>query len=243
MPRSPSTRSTPATSTHTTASRTSIMVAQYSSPANPCPKQQLEDLLAQHSFVFLLCMQIFLAVPGPRLLTPSLFGDLGGKGIASQRNMLTLYTDFRGHWCPFCMGYLKQLSTLQAAIEARGGAAVAITAEPEEHLAATRKASTFQGRIIIDQENTLAAHLRKVGALDVAISQKAGYQHGMAQPAILVLTKEKRLLFNWAIVPSLVSHQSPWGHRRLIKPLSDESGWRERPTRCPAGLGERRSAT
>jgi hypothetical protein len=40
--------------------------------------------------------------------------------------------------------------------------------------------------------------------LDVAISEKKGYEHGMAQPAILVIGKGGDVLEKWAIVPSAV---------------------------------------
>ena len=81
-----------------------------------------------------------------------------------------------------------------------------VTAEPEEHLAATRKATGYEGTAIIDTNNSLATELKKRGLLDVAISKMIGYKHGLAQPAILVARKgvdaQVEVLERWAIVPS-----------------------------------------
>ena len=67
-----------------------------------------------------------------------------------------------------------------------------------------RKSTGFTGEILVDTENLLAAELKQRGLLDVAISEKAGYEHGMAQPSVLVVKQNKEVLYSWAIVPSLV---------------------------------------
>lgn len=113
------------------------------------------------------------------------------------------------------MAYLTQLHTIESSITAAGGSVVAITSEPEEHLEATRKSTDLQAKIIVDTENELAGHLKQLGLLDVAISEKGGYVHGMTQPGVLVLRGGKgagmdskgkgEVLERWAIVPSLVS--------------------------------------
>ena len=53
--------------------------------------------------------------------------------------------------------------------------------------------------------------LKEKGLLDVQITKKAGYEFGVAQPAILVQKGkgagegEGEVLFDWAIVPRAVS--------------------------------------
>ncbi len=51
--------------------------------------------------------------------------------------------------------------------------------------------------------------LKEKGLLDVQITKKAGYEFGVAQPAILVQkgrgAGEGEILFDWAIVPRTVS--------------------------------------
>ena len=105
------------------------------------------------------------------------------------------------------MSYLRQLQSITQAINAKKGAVVAVTAENEDQIQQTRKASGYTGTIIVDPAHLLATKLRELGILDVALTAKAGYEHDMAQPAILVMDgKQKKVLYKWAIVPSLVSH-------------------------------------
>lgn len=80
-----------------------------------------------------------------------------------------------------------------------------VTAEPAEHLAATRKASNnYRGEAIVDPEHKLADYLREKGLLDVAVTDKGGYVKGLAQPAILVVKRDGEVLEQWAIRPSTV---------------------------------------
>jgi hypothetical protein len=80
---------------------------------------------------------------------------------------------------------------------------VAITSEPEEHLPATRKSSSYEGEAIIDRENKLVDYFKEKEVVHVTVSDR-NYEFGMAQPAILVVTSEETVLEKWAIVPSLV---------------------------------------
>ena len=96
------------------------------------------------------------------------------------------------------------------------GNAVIVTAESAEHLAATRAKTGYGGNAIVDPDNVLAAELKRRGLLNVAISEKAGYPHGMAQPAVLVIKRDGTPLYQWAIVPSIVScFSSTWSGYRV----------------------------
>ena len=117
---------------------------------------------------------------------------------------LTCLTVYRGHWCPFCQAYLKQLQSLQGRITAAGGSVFTVTAENQSELPKMREASGFTGETIVDTENLLVKELQRRGIIDVAISEKKGYPHGMAQPAVLVGGKNG-LYYTWAIKPSVVS--------------------------------------
>jgi len=110
----------------------------------------------------------------------------------------------RGHWCPFCMSYLRKLQDLSDSITSNGGRVVVVTAEAESELHKTRSSSGYEGLVIVDPENLLAAELKRRGLLNVALSEKKGYPHGLAQPAVLVLQSD-RVLFKWAIVPSTMN--------------------------------------
>ena len=93
---------------------------------------------------------------------------------------------------------------MSGSITAANGKPVAVTAEPESGLPATRAASGYTGEAIVDPPNVLRRYLKARNLVDVAVSLKNGYDHGMAQPAALVLKKDGTVLFSWAITPGLV---------------------------------------
>ena len=113
--------------------------------------------------------------------------------------------DYRGHWCPFCIAYIKSLQAIVPSIEQANGTPIIITAEDEEHLAATLASTGYTGNTINDPDNLVAQKLKDLGKVNVVISDKSGYPNGMAQPALLIMRKDGDVLYSWAIEPSLVS--------------------------------------
>lgn len=93
---------------------------------------------------------------------------------------------------------------LTSKISAAGGKTVIVTAEAPEHLDAFQKSTGYRETAIVDPENALSKELKTRGLLDIAISEKSGYPNGMAQPGVLVIKKDGTVLYNWAIVPSIV---------------------------------------
>ena len=86
-----------------------------------------------------------------------------------------------------------------------------ITSEPASFLPETRKLTGYSGDAIVDPNNTLVRFVKERYGLEIAVSEKKGYEHGMAQPGILVLRGGKggdmmgekgAVLEEWAIVPS-----------------------------------------
>lgn len=106
------------------------------------------------------------------------------------------------------MSYLRNLQSLSSQITAAGGTPIIITAESEENLIKTRENSGYTGLAISDPENAIAGELKARFGLDAAISPKSGYPNGMVQPAVLVLKPDGTVIYNWAIVPKLVSLDS-----------------------------------
>ena len=106
------------------------------------------------------------------------------------------------------MSYLKTFASLTNDIKAKGGMPVIATAEAPEHLDSTRSNTGYDGEAIVDPRNLLAEELKSRGLLEVAISEKKGYEHGMAQPAVLVLRSDGTVLQKWAIIPSTVCSMS-----------------------------------
>lgn len=94
------------------------------------------------------------------------------------------------------MSYLRTLQSILPHITAAGGKAIAVTAEPEQRLADTINATGYSGDVIVDTKNKIAADLKQRINFNVAISSKSGYEHGIAQPAILVLRNDGTVLFD-----------------------------------------------
>ena len=103
------------------------------------------------------------------------------------------------------MSYLKTAQSILPKVTAAGGQVIAITAEPAEHLQQTLDATGYRGETIVDPENKIVAEMKARGKLDVAITPKSGYKHGMAQPALLVMQNDGTVVYNWAIVPSVMN--------------------------------------
>jgi hypothetical protein len=107
-------------------------------------------------------------------------------------------------------------------IKAVGGVVAAATSEEPQHLEKLRAAAGLADTVIVDPENLLAKHLKEKGLLDVAISDSQlyrlrGYKHGMAQPALLAIKSDGTVLYQWAIVPSLVRTAAAMTDERLPK--------------------------
>lgn len=85
-----------------------------------------------------------------------------------------------------------------------GGVPIIATAETAEYLDSTRASTGYDGEVIIDPQNLLAAELKSRGLLEVAITERKGYEHGLAQPAVLVIQSDGTVLQRWAIIPSAV---------------------------------------
>lgn len=77
-----------------------------------------------------------------------------------------------------------------------------------------RKVTGYSGDAIVDTKNTLVQFVKERYELEIAVSEKDGYENGMAQPAVLVLRGEEEedpmkgegaVLEKWAIVPSTMN--------------------------------------
>ncbi|ORX34862.1 hypothetical protein BD324DRAFT_635382 [Kockovaella imperatae] len=110
----------------------------------------------------------------------------------SHRFLFVIF--YRGHWCPFCLHYVKELQRLRHLILKAGGETLIVTAEPAEHLPAMLKNTKYDGPVTVDPELQLASFLKGQGTIEVTVSSKAGYPHGMNQLAVLIITKEGLVL-------------------------------------------------
>lgn len=113
-------------------------------------------------------------------------------------------TVYRGSWCPFCIAYIKSLEQILPQITQNNGKAVIITSEPSAKLEDVLMSTKYTGEAIVDADTSLARELKKRNIIDVALTNKRGYPHGMEQPAVLVLRKGVPL-YSWAIEPSMMN--------------------------------------
>ena len=153
------------------------------------PMQRYDAIRVNSNFIFVVCTYSLLSpcpIPSstPKMLIPAI--------LSTAANGVLLLT------------YLKQFQSLQERITAAGGHVLTVTAEAESELPKMQEASGYTGESIVDTENLFVKELKRHAIIDVAICEKKGYPHGMAQPTVLVGTKQK-VVYNWAIQPSLVS--------------------------------------
>ncbi|KAI6754918.1 hypothetical protein HG530_012670 [Fusarium avenaceum] len=121
---------------------------------------------------------------------------------------------YRGHWCPFCRAYLQTLQGLSPSISSLGGKTLIITSEPASFLPEMRKLTGYSGDVIVDTKNILVELVKENYGLEIAVTERKGYENGMAQPGILILRGGKGedvtgqggvVLEKWAIVPSAMN--------------------------------------
>lgn len=119
---------------------------------------------------------------------------------------LTVLVFFRGNWCPFCQGYLRELDgEFRTKVAEAGGALIAVTSQGLNSAREAHAAWGLHYPVVSAPDNTLARRF------DVAITPKAqtpladdpdAYPEGMAQPALVALDPQGKVLFHWAIEPS-----------------------------------------
>ena len=115
----------------------------------------------------------------------------------------TIKVFFRGDWCPWCSGYLKDFNDKALhKIQELGGNIVGITSQAGNQ---SQKNLGLNFDIQIDEENIEA---KKYG---IFITPKAEtplkdvdgvYPNGMVQPGVIIEDSEGKILYKWVIVPS-----------------------------------------
>lgn len=114
----------------------------------------------------------------------------------------TIKVFFRGDWCPWCNGYLRDFNAELPTITKLGGTVVGVTSQVGNQ----SKANNNLGyNVVVDEEN---AEAKKY---DIFLTPKeqtplkdveGAYVHGMVQPGVVVEDEDGKILYRWAIVPS-----------------------------------------
>ncbi len=114
----------------------------------------------------------------------------------------TIKVFFRGDWCPWCNGYLRDFNGHLDTIRGLGGTVVGITSQIGNQ---SKENNGLDFDIQVDAENVEAKKY------DIFITPKAEtpladvdgmYEHGMVQPGVVVEDTDGNILCRWAIVPS-----------------------------------------
>jgi len=122
---------------------------------------------------------------------------------------LTVLVFFRGAWCPWCQGYLKDLDRdVLDAIRARGGELIAVTAQDLEGARTAKRDWLLRYPVVSDPSLGLATRY------GVAVTPRdqtplAGdpnaYPHGMSQPALVAVSRGAGVVYSWAIDPATMN--------------------------------------
>ena len=114
----------------------------------------------------------------------------------------TIKVFFRGDWCPWCNGYLRDFNGQLETIRELGGTVVGITSQVGNQ---SKENNGLDYDIQIDAENVEAKKY------DIFITPNAetplaevdgAYENGMVQPGVVVEDTDGKILYRWAIVPS-----------------------------------------
>ena len=106
---------------------------------------------------------------------------------------------YRGKWCPFCQGQLREMNgKFLADLRALGGELYGVTAQTQAGVDEAVAEWELDYKVISDAENVLA---KRFG---IAISEKempGEYAYGMAQPGVVIIDQTGKALVQWAIDP------------------------------------------
>ena len=122
---------------------------------------------------------------------------------------LSVLVFYRGHWCPFCQSYLRELNgEFRTQVEASGGRMVGITSESAELAAKAKEDWGIGFDVLSDPSTTLAQQF------DINITPKAQspladhpteYPNGMSQTGVIVIDRSGDVIYNWAVDPTEVN--------------------------------------
>ncbi len=114
----------------------------------------------------------------------------------------TIKVFFRGDWCPWCNGYLRDFNNHLETVQRHGGTIVGITSQAGNR----SKANNGLGfDIVVDEGNVQAEkyNIFVTSKEDTPLRDVDGvYPNGMVQPGVVIEDAAGTILYRWAIVPS-----------------------------------------
>ncbi|MEM9279915.1 MAG: redoxin domain-containing protein [Pseudomonadota bacterium] len=117
-------------------------------------------------------------------------------------NSFTIKVFFRGDWCPWCNGYLRDFNSELTTIKNHGGSVVGITSQVGNQSAAN---NNLDFDVIVDEKNVEAKkyNIFVTPKEETPLKDVDGaYVHGMVQPGVVIEDADGKILYRWAIEPS-----------------------------------------
>jgi len=114
----------------------------------------------------------------------------------------TVKVFFRGDWCPWCAAYLNDFNEVQNEINRLGGKLIGITSQVNNE---SKHNLDLNFDIVSDPDNIEAVKygVNITPKQETPLADVAGqYEHGMAQPAVIVESSTGNKLYEWIIVPA-----------------------------------------
>lgn len=135
-------------------------------------------------------------------------------------NDATFVVFYRGLWWPYCKGYLVEFNQLYEEFRGKKVGIYAVCAEPQNQVDECMKQLGLHYKCYSDLTHTLRNYFHENDYVSPRISGGENstdsnfykihpkikeYKHGMVQPAVLCITNERKVLFSWAIDPSVTN--------------------------------------
>lgn len=114
----------------------------------------------------------------------------------------TIKVFFRGDWCPWCNGYLRDFNGHLETIRGLGGTVVGITSQKGNQ---SKENNGLDFDVVVDPENVEAKKhdIFITPKSETPLAEVEGvYENGMVQPGVVVEAADGKILYRWAIVPS-----------------------------------------
>lgn len=131
----------------------------------------------------------------------------------------TIIVSYRGNWCPFCLRYLEDLSTLYPKIKDFGGVVIMLTSDSVKNVETMLEGIEYPfDYAVSDPTHKVNQFLRDSNLPNAVVTgnngddgyttgfylksaNSKGHKEGLLQPSIIVLSEEMKPMFEWRIEP------------------------------------------
>lgn len=120
-----------------------------------------------------------------------------------KHNRASVFVFYRGIWCGFCQTQLRDVNRYVKALAKHNVAVYAVSAQTPETSKRTKALWHLDFDVISDEAHHLPKYFRAHDIGYISVSKRKDYPQGLIQPAIFVIDNAGKVLYNWAITPSI----------------------------------------